>query len=208
MTTTVVMAKAPVPGRVKTRLCPPCTPEQAAALAAAALVDTLGAVQATACDRRVLALDGAPGPWLPPGWAVVPQSGGGLAARLDAAVVAIDGPVLVVGMDTPQVTPKLLDAAWARLLAPDTDAVLGPADDGGYWAIGVRAPRAGLFDDVEMSTTRTGAQQRARLRALVLSVAELDRLRDVDTFADAQAVAAHIPSSRFAHQLARTRVAA
>jgi uncharacterized protein len=208
MTTVVVMAKTPVPGRVKTRLCPPCTPEQAAALAAASLADTFRAVETTACDRRVLALDGAAGPWVPSGWEIVPQAAGGLGARLDAAVVAVDGPVLVVGMDTPQVTPEILDTAWSRLLAPGTDAVLGPADDGGYWAIGVRAPRAGLFDGVEMSTSRTGTQQRARLRALGLTVAELNRLRDIDTFADALAVADHIPSSCFANQLADTRVAA
>jgi len=208
VTTIVVMAKTPVPGAVKTRLCPPCTPEQAATLAAAALADTLSAVDATACDRRMLALEGAPGPWVPPGWTVVAQTTGGLGARLDAAVVAIDGPALVVGMDTPQLTPELLERAWAQLLAPGTDAVLGPADDGGYWAIGVRAPRGGLFDDVEMSTAHTGAQQRARLRVLGLTVTELEGLRDVDTFADALEVADRAPSSRFARQLASTFVAA
>jgi hypothetical protein len=208
VTTVVVMAKTPIPGRVKTRLCPPCTPQQAAALAAAALADTFSAVQAAACERRVLTLDGAPGPWVPRGWTIVPQATGGLGARLDAAVLTVDGPVLVVGMDTPQITPEILDDAFARLLAPGTDAVLGPADDGGYWAIGVRAPRGGLFDDVEMSTARTGAQQRARLQALGLTVEELECLRDVDTFADALEVADRIPSSRFANQLAGTYVAA
>jgi len=208
VTTVVVMAKAPVPGRVKTRLCPPCTPEQAAALAGAALTDTLAAVAGTTCERRVLALDGAPGPWVPAGWEIVPQVEGDFAARLDGAVTAIDGPVVVVGMDTPQLTPAGLDRAWSQLLARDTDAVLGPADDGGYWAIGVRAPRAGLFDDVEMSTERTGRQQCARLRVLGLEVTELDRLRDVDTFADALVVAAGIPRSHFAAQLADTRIAA
>ncbi len=208
MTTVVVMAKAPVPGRVKTRLCPPCTPEQAAALAAAALADTFAAVDGAPCDRRVLALDGASGPWVPAGWTVVPQAAGGLGDRLDAAVVALDGPVVVLGMDTPQVTPRLLERVWSRLFEPDTDAVLGPADDGGYWTIGVRAPRPGLFDDVEMSTARTCDQQRSRLRALGLAVADVDRLRDVDTIADARAVAAEVPRSQFAARLADTRVAA
>lgn len=55
-----VIAKAPVAGRVKTRLCPPCTPQQAAALAGAALQDTLAAVAATPAHRRVLVLDGEP----------------------------------------------------------------------------------------------------------------------------------------------------
>jgi rSAM/selenodomain-associated transferase 1 len=208
MTTTVVIAKTPVPGRVKTRLCPPCTPEQAAALAAAALADTLAAADGCRCARRVLSLDGAPGPWVPPGWDVVPQSLGTLGDRLDAAVLAAEGPVLVVGMDTPQLSPALLDDAWARLLEPDVDAVLGPACDGGYWTIGVRAPRWGLFEEVEMSTTRTGTQQRARLDALGLTVVALGELRDVDTFADARAVARTVPHSRFAAELATMRLAA
>jgi len=208
MTTVLVMAKAPVPGRVKTRLSPPCTPDQAAALAAAALADTLAAVEGSTCDRRVLALDGHPDSWVPRGWEVVPQVAGGLGDRLDGAVVATDGPTLVLGMDTPQVTSRLLDDVWSTLLAPGVDAVLGPARDGGYWTIGVRTPRAGLFDGVEMSTADTGRQQRARLDALGLTVATLADLRDVDTHADAVAVAAECPRSQFAAELARLAIAA
>jgi rSAM/selenodomain-associated transferase 1 len=208
VTTVVVMAKAPVPGRVKTRLCPPCTPIEAAALAEAAIADTLAAVDGTACARRVLALDGRPGPWLPDGWDAVPQRGGTLGDRLDAAVVNTAGPVLVLGMDTPQATPAHLARAWSTLLSTGIDAVLGPALDGGYWTIGVREPRPGLFDGVEMSTARTGRQQRARLEALGLAVATLDGLRDVDTYPDAVAVAAACPRSRFAARLSRLSVAA
>jgi rSAM/selenodomain-associated transferase 1 len=208
VTTVVVLAKAPVPGRVKTRLCPPCTPHQAAVLATAAILDTLAAVDGSTCRRRVLALDGAPGPWVPPRWDVVPQSQGDLGDRLDAAVVTIDGPVLVVGMDTPQLTSSLLDSAWERLLAPGVDAVLGPARDGGFWTIGVRVPRSGLFEGVAMSTADTGRQQGARLRELGLRVAELAQLRDVDTIADAHEVAGAIPRSHFAAALAATTAAA
>jgi uncharacterized protein len=207
VTTTVVIAKSPVPGRVKTRLCPPCTPEQAAALAGAALVDTFAAVDRSVCDRRVLALEGAVGPWVPEGWGVIPQASGDLGARLDAAVSAVSDPVVVLGMDTPQITAALLQRIWSRLLEPGIDAVLGPAEDGGFWTIGVRTPRAGLFDGVKMSSARTCRQQRARLRALGLVVRELDRLRDVDTFADALAVAVAAPHSNFAARLAATRVA-
>jgi len=67
----LVLAKEPRPGRVKTRLCPPCSPEEAATVAAAALADTLEAVAASGADRHILALDGRPGPWLPPGFEVV-----------------------------------------------------------------------------------------------------------------------------------------
>ncbi|HEU5307881.1 MAG TPA: TIGR04282 family arsenosugar biosynthesis glycosyltransferase [Acidimicrobiia bacterium] len=201
MTTVVVMAKEPRPGRVKTRLCPPCTPRQAATIAAAALADTLAAVDASGCHARVLAFAGRSESWRRAGWSVVPQVAGGLGQRIGAAVASFAGPVLVVGMDTPQLTPTVLDDACARLTAPDVDAVLGPADDGGYWAIGFRDRRAGAFDDVEMSTSDTGRQQRARLDALGLRVTELPRLRDVDTIEDARSVAALAPASHFAHAL-------
>src|SRR5713101_2273112 len=100
--TIVVLAKSPVPGRVKTRLCPPCTHHEAAALATAALEDTLDAVDATRAARRVVALDGPPGPWLREAFEVVAQAPGALGARLAAATTTVGGPVLVIGMDTPQ----------------------------------------------------------------------------------------------------------
>lgn len=84
-TTLLVIAKSPAPGRVKTRLTPPCTPEQAAALAEAALADTLATLGRVPAGRRLLVLDGEAGSWLPPGWQVVPQRGGGLDVRLAAA---------------------------------------------------------------------------------------------------------------------------
>jgi rSAM/selenodomain-associated transferase 1 len=190
-----VIAKAPAPGRSKTRLCPPCTPEQAAALAEAALADTLQAVAATSAARRVLVLDGAPGSWLPDGFEVIPQRGDGLGERLDNAFADIAGPALVVGMDTPQLTSALLARA---LLALEHGAVIGGAPDGGYWAIGLRSPAPGAFARVPMSTPETGRVQRARLHALGIAFAELPVLRDVDTFADAVAVARRAPGTRFA----------
>ena len=182
----LVMAKSPVAGRVKTRLCPPCTPEEAAALAEAALADTLEAVAASGARRRILALDGAPGPWLPPGFDVVPQSLGGLDRRLAAAWTAAGGPGLQIGMDTPQVTPAVLDEALSVL--DSSPAALGPAADGGWWAIALRQPDARVFLDVPMSTSRTGALQEARLRALGLDVRPLPTLVDLDTVADLPAV--------------------
>jgi rSAM/selenodomain-associated transferase 1 len=184
----IVIAKAPVPGRVKTRLCPPCTPAQAAAIAQAALTDTLAAVAATPAPRRLLALDGTPGPWLPDGFEVMPQPAGGLGDRLGDAFARAGGPAFLIGMDTPQVSPALLRHA-SRQLA-EADAVLGLAADGGYWGIGLRRPDPAVFAGVPMSTSRTGSLQRERLTALALSVRDLPMLRDVDTFADACAVAA------------------
>jgi uncharacterized protein len=196
--TLIVVAKAPVPGRVKTRLCPPFDPEEAAALAEAALCDTLDAVRATPAARRVLALDGTPGPWAD-GLEVLPQRGIGLAARLGRAFEDAGGPALLVGMDTPQVTPALLGAGLRALRSHR--AVLGPAPDGGYWAIGLRAPDRRVFAGVPMSRADTGARQRARLVSLGLAPAALPALRDVDDAADAQAVAARAPGTRFAAML-------
>jgi glycosyltransferase A (GT-A) superfamily protein (DUF2064 family) len=185
------MAKEPAPGRVKTRLVPPCTPRQAAALAEAALADTLHTVLAAPARRRVLVLDGEPGPWLPPGFDIMPQCGGGLDERLAGAFAAVPGPALLIGMDTPQLTPGLLAVDWEV-----ADAWFGPAADGGFWGLGLRVPDAALVRGVPMSTADTGAVQRARLHAAGLLVAELPRLRDVDTAADA--VARQAPLSRFA----------
>ena len=198
--TLIVIAKAPRAGHSKTRLCPPCTPQQAADLAAAALHDTLDAVAAARADRRLLVLDGAPGAWLPASFDVVPQAGGGLGDRLAAAFAQIDGPAFLVGMDTPQVTPADLEAGLCAL--ETFDAALGCAPDGGYWGIGLRRPQVGAFDGVPMSETDTGTAQLAQLEALGLSVAQLPELRDVDTISDALLVAAQAPATRFAAALA------
>ncbi|RFU82622.1 DUF2064 domain-containing protein [Streptomyces triticagri] len=197
MTTLLVIAKEPRPGRVKTRLTPPYTPRQAAELAEAALTDTLRTVAATPADRRVLALDGAPGPWLPPGFDVVPQCSGGLDARLADAFAGCEGPTLLIGMDTPQVTPELLDVDFEGC-----DAWFGPALDGGFWALGLLAPDPELLRGVAMSTPVTGAAQRARLVAAGLRVRDLPLLRDVDTAEDAAAVATLAPGGLFAARLA------
>lgn len=196
----IVIAKAPVPGRVKTRLTPPCTRVQAAALACAALQDTLNAAAwASRAGRRVVVLDGEPGPWLPPGFEVIAQRGDGLEERLAAAFEDVGEAALLVGMDTPQVTPALLDAGLTAVT--EGDSAFGAALDGGYWAIGLRRPDPAVFADVPMSSPRTGAVQRARLAILGLRPAILPPLRDVDTIEDAVAVAAEAPDTRFATEL-------
>jgi rSAM/selenodomain-associated transferase 1 len=192
----IIMAKAPVPGRVKSRLCPPCTPEEAALLAEAALRDTLESASAVPGARPVVSLDGPTGFWLLPGFLVMPQRGEGLAERLAAAFEDVGGPAIAIGMDTPQVAPAVLAGA-VRMLA-QTDAVLGPADDGGYWAIGLQRADGRVFRDIPMSTSSTAALQHARLDELGLRCRLLPIMRDVDTFADAVAVATEAPDSHFA----------
>ena len=199
----LVLAKEPVPGRVKTRLCPPCSPEQAAALAAAALADTVDAVRrAPGAARRVLAVAGhLPAP---AGMTVLPQRGDGLGKRIAAAFADTGtGPVLQIGMDTPQAGPDLIGRCLSRL-DDRIDAVLGTAEDGGWWALGLRDPaHAALVADVPMSKPDTGELTRKALTGAGLRVADLPVLRDVDTWADARAVAALAPNGRFAAAVAR-----
>jgi rSAM/selenodomain-associated transferase 1 len=200
----LIIAKEPVPGRVKTRLTPPYTPEQAAALAAAALADTLEVAARTQAALRTLALSGTPGPWVPPGVRVLPQRGDGLDERLAHAFAdAYDGrPLVLIGMDTPQVTPALLAAAAAALRTHD--AAFGPATDGGFWLLGLREPDPALLAGVPMSRPDTGRRQLARLAAAGLGVALLPALTDVDTPADVERVARLVPDeSRFARAVRR-----
>ncbi len=199
MTIVIVLAKAPEAGRVKTRLTPPLTTAQAASIAAAALDDTFRAVLAsTQSSGTVAVFDGDPSPWVPPGVTAIPQVAGGLDRRLPAAfgnVHSLHGVAMVlIAMDTPQVTAEMLDEAIDALARPDVDAVFGPADDGGYWLIGLRAlgpdetSYDALFHDVPMSTDGTGAAQRARLVSCGWKVHDVGPLRDIDLIDDIIAV--------------------
>jgi glycosyltransferase A (GT-A) superfamily protein (DUF2064 family) len=205
MTTLLVLAKAPRAGCAKTRLAPTFGPDGAARLAAAALQDTLDAVAAAPARRRVLVLEGdleAAAPVdVPATVDVVPQVPGDHARRIAAALAGCRGPALLIGMDTPQVTPALLHLSPGATGPLGADAWLGRAEDGGWWGLGLRRPdlhaRAALAG-VPMSTPRTGAAQHDRLRRLGLTVTLLPVLRDVDTPHDAAAVAAAAPGTRFA----------
>lgn len=188
-----IVAKTPVPGRVKTRLCPPCTPQQAADIARAGVLDTIDAIDRALRTRhgatRTLLLDGNVEPWMPLHWRVVAQRGNGLAARLGNGFEDL-GEGIIVGMETPHVA-SLLPGALRHLR--EGNDVLGPAEDGGYWAIGLCERTAGhaakVFDGVEMSTSTTGDDQLRRLRALGGRVALLPEARDLDDYADLCAIA-------------------
>jgi hypothetical protein len=194
----LVLAKEPVPGRVKTRLTPPCSPVEAAALAEAALADTLTAAMASGADRVIVVLDGAPGPWCPPGALVVSQGTGDLPTRLATTWRATAGPALQIGMDTPQVGAAALADAMGVLDEGSADAVLGMAPDGGWWAIGFRRARPGAFAGIPTSRADTGGRQLRRLERLGLRTTLLPTTRDVDTWVDAVAAAAASPGGAFA----------
>lgn len=202
-----VLAKQPLAGFSKTRLCPTFGAEQAAALAEAMLGDTLEAVLRCPAGRRVLVLDGSSGPWLPDGFEVIPQRGAGQASRIGNAFDDLGQAAILIGMDTPQVTPELLERSCEALAAPGVDAVLGETTDGGWWIGGLKQPDARAFAGVPMSRPDTADHQRRRFTELGLHWTELPRLTDVDEPADARAVAAAIPESRFARLLAQYQAA-
>jgi glycosyltransferase A (GT-A) superfamily protein (DUF2064 family) len=209
----LVVAKAPVPGKAKTRLGAVVGPQRAAELAAAALLDTLQAsVEAVGVDRCHLALAGdlATGARADEltaathGWTVHPQRGDGFAERLvhahtDAAAAA-GAAVVQIGMDTPQVEARHLREAAALLTGPD-DAVLGPAYDGGWWLLGVGGPQLlAHLAEVPMSTGETGGLTRAALVRAGATIRDVEVLRDIDEVEDAVAVAALAPSTRFGRE--------
>lgn len=215
--TLLVVAKAPVPGEAKTRLGAELGMEAAADLAAAALLDTL-ALAGSEWAAHVLAwtgdLDAAARAddvrAAISRWQVVPQVGAGFAERLvraHAAVAALrPGPVVQIGMDTPQLTGGDLTALHHAL--DDADAALGPALDGGWWGLALRRPDdAVCLVDVPMSQPQTGAATVSALTAKGLRVTIVHELRDVDTTADAARVASACePRSNFSKSWSRASV--
>jgi uncharacterized protein len=202
MTTIMLIAKEPVAGRVKTRLHPPLSLEQAAELAAAAIDDTLAALAGVRATRRILLFDGVHVPAGADDYEVLPQVAGTLDVRLAAAFDSCEGPTVLVGMDTPQLVAADLAPAFGGW-PDDVDAWFGAAADGGYWALGLREPRGELILGVPMSCDDTGAIQLQRLERAGLSVARLPELTDVDTIADARSVAEIAPRTAFARLLTR-----
>lgn len=207
MTAIVVIAKECLPGKVKTRLHPPLSLEQAANLAAASLADTLVVAGALPATRHILAFDGVTPPPEASGWQILPQTGGGLDERLAAIFDYLDEPTLLLGMDTPQVSAQVLAPVfhdWNTQLGSvaHTDAWFGPADDGGFWALALNKPTGELLRGIPMSRSDTGVHQLRRLEQAGLRVRLLPVLTDVDTIADARTVASAAPHTRFARAVA------
>jgi len=182
--TIAILAKAPVAGAVKSRLIPALGADGAAELAARMLDHAVG----VACRAAIgpVVLWAAPDPTdrqfhsLQRKHAITlaRQPDGDLGARMHAAIVAAGAPVLVIGADCPALTAEHLGAA--ALALKDRDAVVVPAEDGGYVLIGLRKPAPLLFSDMTWSTPSVMAETRKRLTALGLTWRELDALWDVD----------------------------
>ncbi len=212
--TLVVIAKAPVAGQAKTRLAATVGDQAAADIAAATLLDTLDAVEATPAQAKVLALTGdldhaSSGTEIRSRLStlqVVPQRGDDFSARLanaidDAAATAGTRPVLLIASDTPQVTAALLIECAQALL--ETDVVFGLARDGGWWVIGVTDPSmADCLHTIPTSRSDTGPATLEALRANGLAVTLVAELSDVDTVDDVEIVRAECaPDSRFIHAI-------
>lgn len=183
----IVMLKAPRPGTVKTRL------GMAPAVAAAAYRRLAEAVfaQVGACpgvELRFTPADAEPEirPWIKAGWRAEPQCEGDLGERLSDAFASHFGSgaerVVIIGADCPYVTTEDIQTAWRHLRS--CDVVLGPAEDGGYWLIGLRQPRPELFDGIPWSSERVLSETLARAKALGLTTHLLRTLGDVDTRED------------------------
>ena len=207
MTAIVVIAKECLPGKVKTRLHPPLSLEQAAELAAASLADTLTVAASLPATRHILAFDGVTPPPEAAAWEVLPQTAGGLDERLAAIFDHLDEPTLLLGMDTPQVSHELLLPVFTDWTT-ETDAWFGPADDGGFWALALKNPTGALLRGIPMSRSDTGAHQLQRLNEAGLSVRLLPALTDIDTISDAHTVASAAPHTRFARAFAGMRTSA
>jgi glycosyltransferase A (GT-A) superfamily protein (DUF2064 family) len=201
MTTLIIIAKECLPGKVKTRLHPPLSLEQAAELASASLADTFRAAEALDASRRILLFDGNLLPLGSEPYDVIHQVGGELDMRLGAIFDECTGPTVLIGMDTPQLESATLAPLFAEWPA-DVDAWLGFANDGGYWTIAMAEPDGSLIRGVPMSRDDTGALQLDALTAAGLRVRMLPELVDVDTIVDAREVAALAPSTEFARTLA------
>jgi uncharacterized protein len=197
----VVIANEPRADTIDGRLSPPWTLGQAAQVREAALTDTLGIVAATTASRRVLALEGQPGPWLPDSFDVVAQRGGSLGNLLfgvfEDCFHVSNEPVVLIGMDTPQLTADNLLTAQV-LLDSSADAVVGLTPGGGSWLLGLTHLHPDAFSGVPAGTDDTGTAQLERLRACGYQVALTDELREVGNARDAVEIAGQTPGSHLA----------
>jgi rSAM/selenodomain-associated transferase 1 len=187
----VIMAKQPAVGRTKTRLCPPLTSTDAAALYEAMLRDTISLVARLDGVRLAIAVTpseatGAFRRISPPDTLLLPIAcddiGDGLNQALERVLAAGHSPAMAFHSDGPTVPAAYLEQAIARL--QEADVVLGPSEDGGYYLIGLKQARPELFRDIEWSTERVTAQTLARIHTLGLNGALLPSWYDVDRPAD------------------------
>jgi rSAM/selenodomain-associated transferase 1 len=188
--TLLVVAKQPVPGQTKTRLCPPLTHDQAAELYDCFLRDTLSIMRSVLDVRCVIGYlpEDAQGYFsqLAPDMELTPQRGASLGERLDhlltEALLGGSQRAIIIDSDSPTLPAAYLRQAFDNLA--DTDVVLGPTRDGGYYLIGMKQPQPQLLRDVQMSTPRVLSDTLALAKSSGLTVSLLPTWYDVDTIED------------------------
>lgn len=195
-----VFAKEPRPGRVKTRLSPPLSEEQAAVLAECWLTATLTALAGFA---PILCHDGD-GDYFRrtcPGHRLHPQGEGDLGTRLDRVFAALlpHGPTAIIGSDTPDLPVELVATAGAALV--ENDVVTIPARDGGYVLIALRAPQPQLFAAMPWSSPALLAETRRRAAALGLGYREIGLWEDVDDEGSLRRLLARQPEAPWSQQV-------
>ena len=203
-----VFARAPEPGRVKTRLIPVLRAAEAAELYEALLLDTIEVVES--CARTVVAFTPSGGRrvlerLLGGHRRLLPQGPGDLGERLGRVFEILcerGQPALVVGSDCPALTAARIRTAAERL--GHADVVIGPALDGGYYLIGLRRPRPELFRDIPWSTGSVLEITRSRAQEAGLRVELLEAARDLDTPEDLYEWYAGSRSEEFAASYPRT----
>ena len=187
------MAKVPIAGAVKTRLCPPLRPDAAAELARCFLEDRVEQLGAVSAGDRLVAFTppeeaAAVRALVPPDVRIVPQQGVDLGARMNGLLtdLLVEGyaGALVVGTDTPTLPTAYLAEAAAVLREAAADVVLGPTEDGGYYLIGLPAPAPELFVDMAWSTATVCEETLRRARAAGRRVSVLPPWFDIDRIAD------------------------
>ena len=192
-----VMTKAPRAGEVKTRLIPPLTPEEAAALNISFLRDTANAISTAVRMRKAAGKDaygvavytplGAEEAYadiLPPHFVLIPQRGGSFGERLLFAAEDLFkcgfNSVCLIDSDSPTVRPEIFVQAAQFLYSPGDRVVIGPSDDGGYYLIGLKKPHRELFERIDWSTERVFEQTRARAQEIGVETQLLPNDYDVD----------------------------
>jgi uncharacterized protein len=194
----IVIGKAPLPGAAKTRLVPPLTAEEAAALYGAFLADTLDLARRVGWERTCLIHPSGDAPHLQhaaAGVSLLEQSTPGLANALRSAFVhhfqnGFDK-VVLIGSDNPTLPIDPILAAESAL-RDASDLALGPTLDGGYYLVGMRRPHVGLFECIDWSTARVYRQTVERAQGLGLNVHAVEAWYDVDQPADLSRLVAEL----------------
>ncbi len=190
----IVFAKAPIEGYVKTRLCPPLTSDEAASLHGSLVLDVLERCQSLkACDQILAGTPTSDHPFFGamktrfkiPIWEQVGEDlGERMAQAFQTAFGSPYQSVIIIGTDIPGITVQLLSTAFKNL--QEHDVVLGPTVDGGYYLIGLRAPKSELFENIPWSTDQVFSLTQKKAEAMNLSLKVLPTLRDLDTIEDLQ----------------------